>query len=171
MLVKKPGRGDRAVLMTVIFCRQYVAQRALSVPSSHGAVGYSLSLVSKTGDLSGQTICGFAACYAGWLRLPGTRRKHPSSSSPCRRLSLRHGEEEGNGAVSARKGEALPQSGAAEPQRSAILDSSDFLAPLMRLGMGILAPMLQGRGPSTMIDFSHFVATVDMSRRGRREYV
>ncbi len=31
------------------------------------------SLVSETGDLRGWTIYGFAACCAGWLRLPGTR--------------------------------------------------------------------------------------------------
>jgi hypothetical protein len=90
-----------------------------------GTVGYRTSPVSQMGDELGPTICGFAACFAGWLRLPGTRPCHPTASSPRRRLSLRRGEGERNRAISARKGGALPQSGAAEPQRAPILDSSD----------------------------------------------
>jgi len=83
------------------------------------------SLVSKIGEVSRPMIGGFAACYAGWLGLPETSPERSTSSSPRRRRSLRRGEDESHSGGSARKGEALPHSGAAEPQRSAVLDSSD----------------------------------------------
>ena len=83
----------------------------------HGCTaGYKTTFVSKTRDGNRPATFGYAACYAGWLRLPATRPEHPTSTSPRRRLSLRRGEDKRNEGMWARKGAALPRSGAAEPQ-------------------------------------------------------
>jgi hypothetical protein len=54
--------------------------------------GYSKSLVPKIKESILPTICGSAACYAGWLRLPVDRPQKPTAFSPRRSLSLRRDE-------------------------------------------------------------------------------
>ena len=88
--------------------------------------GEAEALVSKIKAFRRRGICGFAACYVGWLRLPVDRRQTAN-------LILTAPEARASGAVRmrkkdsnlARKGGALPQSGAAEPQCPLNLDGSE----------------------------------------------
>jgi hypothetical protein len=112
--------------------------------------------VSKIKESILPTICGFAACCAGWLRLSETRRQHQTSSSRRWRPGLQRREDEEKESQNGRKGGAPPHSRAAEPQYPVILDSSERQSPAFPY-----------RGPA-FLRSAGFLSPFERSHRRRR---